>query len=79
MLKLETPRAVWVMLPAGEITEATIDELAKLHAARRFIIDGGNTFWQDDVRRGKALKERASTISTSAPPAASGASSAAIA
>src|SRR5882724_7190733 len=56
--KLEKPRAAWVMLPAGTITEATIDALAKLMASGDVIIDGGNTFWQDDVRRGKALKER---------------------
>ena len=46
------------MLPAGKITEATIDALAKLMQPGDVIIDGGNTFWQDDVRRGKALKER---------------------
>src|SRR6516162_2335212 len=56
--KLEKPRTVWVMLPAGAITEATIDTLSKLMQAGDVIIDGGNTFWQDDVRRGKALKER---------------------
>src|SRR4051812_3262165 len=42
--KLETPRAVWVMLPAGTITEATITELAGLMEAGDVIIDGGNTF-----------------------------------
>lgn len=56
--KLETPRAVWVMLPAGHITESTIDEISKLLGKDDVIIDGGNTFWQDDVRRGKALMER---------------------
>src|SRR5258708_27057782 len=56
--KLETPRTAWVMLPAGKITEATIDALSKLMQAGDVIIDGGNTFWQDDVRRGKVLKER---------------------
>ena len=56
--KLEKPRTAWVMLPAGKITEATIDALAKLMQPGDVIIDGGNTFWQDDVRRGKALKER---------------------
>src|SRR3977135_281802 len=54
--KLERPRTAWVMLPAGKITEATIDVLSKLMQAGDVIIDGGNTFWQDDVRRGKALK-----------------------
>src|SRR6202048_4841249 len=56
--KLEKPRTAWVMLPAGKITEATIDVLSKLMQAGDVIIDGGNSFWQDDVRRGKALKER---------------------
>ena len=56
--KLEIPRTAWVMLPAGAITEATIDALATLMQSGDVIIDGGNTFWQDDVRRGKALKER---------------------
>src|SRR3954464_11666143 len=56
--KLERPRAVWVMLPAGKITEATIHELSKLLQTGDVIIDGGNTFWQDDVRRGKALNEK---------------------
>jgi len=56
--RLEKPRTAWVMLPAGKITEATIDALSKLMQAGDVVIDGGNTFWQDDVRRGKALKER---------------------
>ncbi len=56
--KLAKPRTAWVMLPAGKITEATIDALAKLMERGDVIIDGGNTFWQDDVRRGKALKQR---------------------
>src|SRR5436309_1616159 len=55
--KLTKPRTVWVMLPAGKITEATIDALSELLEADDVIIDGGNTFWQDDVRRGNALKQ----------------------
>lgn len=55
--KLGAPRAVWVMLPAGHITETTIEQLAKLLAAGDVVIDGGNTFWQDDIRRAKTLKE----------------------
>ncbi|MFL6816923.1 MAG: phosphogluconate dehydrogenase (NAD(+)-dependent, decarboxylating) [Bradyrhizobium sp.] len=56
--KLEKPRTAWVMLPAGKITEVTIDSLSRLMEPGDVIIDGGNTFWQDDVRRGKALKEQ---------------------
>src|SRR3954471_24885989 len=56
--KLEKPRTAWVMLPAGKITETTIDALSKLMQPGDVIIDGGNTFWQDDVRRAKALKEK---------------------
>jgi len=55
--RLAKPRTAWVMLPAGKITEATIDALSKLMERGDVIIDGGNTFWQDDVRRGKALKQ----------------------
>src|ERR1700712_3233988 len=58
VLKLDKPRTAWVMLPAGKITEATIEALSKLMQPDDVIIDGGNTFWQDDVRRGKALKEK---------------------
>jgi 6-phosphogluconate dehydrogenase len=56
--KLERPRTAWVMLPAGRITEQTIETIAGVMQEGDVIIDGGNTFWQDDVRRGKALKER---------------------
>jgi 6-phosphogluconate dehydrogenase len=56
--RLEKPRTAWVMLPAGQITEATIESLAGLMQADDVIIDGGNAFWQDDVRRGKQLQPR---------------------
>jgi 6-phosphogluconate dehydrogenase len=56
--RLTKPRTAWVMLPAGPITETAIDTLSKLMERGDVIIDGGNTFWQDDVRRGKVLKER---------------------
>ena len=55
---LSPPRAVWVMLPAGEATEATIERLAGLLKAGDAVIDGGNTFWRDDLRRASALKRR---------------------
>jgi 6-phosphogluconate dehydrogenase len=56
--KLTKPRAVWVMLPAGDITEKTVVELGKLMEAGDTIIDGGNAFYQDDVRRAQALKPK---------------------
>ena len=56
--KLAKPRAIWVMLPAGEITEKTVAELGNLMEAGDTIIDGGNAFFQDDVRRAKALKSK---------------------
>jgi 6-phosphogluconate dehydrogenase len=54
--KLSKPRAVWVMLPDGAPTETMIDTLAKLLEPGDTIIDGGNTFYKDDIRRAKALK-----------------------
>ena len=54
--KLAAPRAVWIMLPAGVVTETAISELSGLLAAGDTIIDGGNTFWKDDVRRARELR-----------------------
>ena len=56
--KLTRPRHVWVMLPAGEITEATVAELGTLLEAGDTIIDGGNAFFQDDVRRAREMKAK---------------------
>lgn len=56
--KLSAPRVVWVMLPAGKVTEETIETLGRAMETGDTIIDGGNTFWQDDVRRARNLKER---------------------
>ncbi|WP_275672288.1 phosphogluconate dehydrogenase (NAD(+)-dependent, decarboxylating) [Pseudomonas silesiensis] len=55
---LARPRAVWVMLPAGAPTEDTIDTLSTLLEAGDTIIDGGNTFYKDDIRRAKTLSEK---------------------
>ena len=54
--QLERPRVIWVMLPAGDITQATIDELAGRLEPADIIIDGGNSFWKDDIRRARTLK-----------------------
>ena len=56
--QLEKPRTVWVMLPAGKITEDTIGELSSLLEPDDVIIDGGNTFWQDDIARATALRAK---------------------
>ncbi len=50
-----SPRAVWVMLPHGKITEDTITTLSSLLGKGDIVIDGGNTYYKDDVRRGKEL------------------------
>jgi 6-phosphogluconate dehydrogenase len=56
--KLKAPRAVWVMLPSGGPTEQTIEALADLMSPGDTVIDGGNTFYKDDIRRSKALKKK---------------------
>ncbi len=56
--KLTAPRAIWVMLPSGAITEATVTELAGLLSPGDTIIDGGNTYYKDDIRRAAALREK---------------------
>jgi 6-phosphogluconate dehydrogenase len=55
---LTPPRAVWVMLPAGKITEETIEELGGLLSQGDVVIDGGNTYFKDDVRRAHGLREK---------------------
>lgn len=52
--KLDAPRAFWVMLPAGDPTEATIRELIELGQADDVVIDGGNSFYRDDLRRSES-------------------------
>jgi 6-phosphogluconate dehydrogenase len=52
---LAAPRTVWIMLPAGAATESTIELLRPLLSRGDCVIDGGNSFWRDDVRRGKSL------------------------
>src|SRR5271169_6076088 len=56
--QLRPPRPVWVMLPAGKITEDTISHLGRMLDAGDIVLDGGNTFWKDDIRRAKMLQER---------------------
>ena len=54
--KLRVPRAVWIMLPSGAPTEETVGALSKLLSAGDAIVDGGNSFYKDDVRRSEMLK-----------------------
>lgn len=56
--RIEPPRAVWVMLPSGAITEQAVTHLGELLQAGDIIIDGGNSFYQDDVRRAQTLKAK---------------------
>lgn len=59
--KLTPPRAIWIMLPAGKITEATVSELTDLLQSGDTIIDGGNTYYKDDIRRAHSLQEKGIT------------------
>src|SRR5580693_686397 len=56
--KLESPRMVWIMVPAGAPTEQTVQKLAKLLDKGDTIIDGGNSKWTDDKRRSKELAKQ---------------------
>jgi 6-phosphogluconate dehydrogenase len=56
--KLEKPRTAWVMVPAGEITEKTVTELGSKLESGDAIIDGGNSYYRDDIRRAGELAER---------------------
>ena len=55
--KLATPRVVWVMLPAGRITEETVETLAGMMESGDIVIDGGNSYYKDDIRRAATLRE----------------------
>ncbi|HJW40675.1 MAG TPA: decarboxylating 6-phosphogluconate dehydrogenase, partial [Rhizomicrobium sp.] len=52
------PRAVWLMLPAGKVTEDAVTQFAALLEPGDILIDGGNSFYKDDIRRAKALAEK---------------------
>jgi 6-phosphogluconate dehydrogenase len=56
--ELEAPRAVWVMLPAGRITHETIVELSGLLSSGDIVIDGGNSFYHDDIAHSDMLKTK---------------------
>jgi 6-phosphogluconate dehydrogenase len=56
--KLKAPRAVWIMVPAGPATEKTVTDLAARMDPGDIIIDGGNSYFKDDARRARELKEK---------------------
>jgi 6-phosphogluconate dehydrogenase len=56
--KMDAPRSVWVMVPAGEITEKTVNAVADALSDGDAVIDGGNTHYHDDIRRSNELAER---------------------
>ena len=77
--KLDTPRHVWIMVPAAFV-DSTVADLSKRLDRGDTIIDGGNSYYRDDIRRaGELSRARHPLMSTSAPAVASSASTAAIA
>jgi 6-phosphogluconate dehydrogenase len=58
LAKLNQPRAVWIMVPAGQATEQTVNDLAARMNSGDIIIDGGNSYFKDDARRAGELREK---------------------
>ncbi|HBB97759.1 MAG TPA: 6-phosphogluconate dehydrogenase (decarboxylating), partial [Blastocatellia bacterium] len=58
LAKLNQPRAVWIMVPAGDPTEQTVNSLAEKMDPGDIIIDGGNSYFKDDARRAGELREK---------------------
>ena len=56
--KMTAPRAVWVMVPAGDITTGVIEELASVLDADDIVVDGGNTYYRDDLKHAQTLAQR---------------------
>ncbi|HJP65745.1 MAG TPA: NAD(P)-binding domain-containing protein, partial [Actinomycetota bacterium] len=55
---LEPPRTVWIMVPAGPITEQTLEQLGELLGSDDAVVDGGNSNWKDSQRHASVLAER---------------------
>jgi 6-phosphogluconate dehydrogenase len=56
--KLAAPRSVWLMVPAGEITEKTVEDIAAVLKPGDAIVDGGNSYYRDDMRRSEMVGEK---------------------
>lgn len=56
--QLPSPKIIWVMLPCGDVTEKAIEELGNMLSKGDIVIDGGNTFYKDDIRRAKILEAK---------------------
>jgi 6-phosphogluconate dehydrogenase len=56
--KLDVPRAVWIMVPSGEPTEETINALSSLTGTGDILIDGGNSFYKDSMKRAQSLQTK---------------------
>lgn len=56
--KLDTPRVVWLMYPAGELVDETISKLVPLMSEGDIIVEGGNSYYKDDIRRARILKTK---------------------
>jgi len=56
--KLSAPRSVWIMVPAGEITERTVEAVAAVLESGDAIVDGGNSYYRDDIRRAGKVGEQ---------------------
>jgi 6-phosphogluconate dehydrogenase len=62
LARVPAPRIVWVMVPAGEVTQKVIDGLAPLLVSGDIVVDGGNSFYRDTLRRAASLQQRALTL-----------------
>lgn len=58
----DRPRVIWLMLPAGEVTEDAVQRLSRLLSRGDIVIDGGNSFYKDDIRHAKEFADNAYSL-----------------